>query len=328
MAVMIVSRFSEMFGLRYPVALAPMGRVAGGRLAAAVSEAGGLGLVGGGYGEAQWLRAELALVKAHTRCAWGVGLITWSVERSIVELVLGFRPHAVMLSFGDPSPYAPLIRSFGAKLICQVQDVAGARLAQAAGADLIVAQGTEAGGHGGGRATLPLVPAVVDAVAPTPVLAAGGIADGRGLAAAFMLGACGALVGTRFYASQESLAHEHAKQRIAEAHDSATARTRVFDRVRSIAWPAAYTGRALRNRFMERWEGREGDLAADADAYHAAVRGGDFDTAAVWAGEAVDLIRGIERAPALLAQIGDEAETLLRGGAAQPSEQPRRNHVH
>jgi nitronate monooxygenase len=312
---MIASRFAEMFDLRYPIALAPMGSVAGGRLAAAVSEAGGLGLVGGGYGDAAWLRRELSLVKQHTGRAWGVGLITWSVDRDIVELALGFEPHALMLSFGDPAPYAPLVRSFGCKLICQVQDLDGARKAQAAGADLIVAQGTEAGGHGGGRATLPLVPAVVDAAAPTPVLAAGGIADGRGLAAALMLGASGVLVGTRFYASEESMAHDRAKERIVSATGSATARTRIFDQVRCLAWPAAYTGRALRNRFMDRWDGGEGDLAADASAYRIAVQDGDFDVAAVWAGEAVDLVRRVERASTLVAQIGDEAERLLRRGA-------------
>lgn len=312
---MITTRFTEMFGLRYPIALAPMGSVAGSRLAAAVSEAGGLGMVGGGYGEPAWLRAELSRM-AETRRPWGVGLITWAVDRSIVELVLGFRPHAVMLSFGDPSPYAALIKSAGCKLICQVQDLEGARAARAAAADLIVAQGTEAGGHGGERATLPLVPAVVDAVASTPVLAAGGIADGRGLAATLMLGACGALIGTRFYTSDESLADDRAKQRIVEATDKATVRTRVFDVARSLAWPRTYSGRALRNHFMERWHGRETELAADRPAsgaaYRAAVRDGDFDTAVVWAGEALDLIRRVERAAALVAQIGDEAEALLR----------------
>lgn len=316
---MLKTRFTELFGLRHPIALAPMGRVAGGRLAAAVSEAGGLGLVGGGYGEPQWLRNELGLVRTHTRRPWGVGFITWSIDRSLVELALEFRPHAVVLSFGDPTPYAALVRSAGCKLVCQVQDLAGARLARAAGADLIVAQGSEAGGHGGGRATLPFVPAVVDAVAPTPVLAAGGIADGRGLAAALMLGACGALVGTRFYASEESLAHERAKARIVEASDRATTRTHVFDLVRGLAWPKAYTGRALNNAFLERWHGREAELAArngaDAAQYQGAVRDGDFDTAAVWAGENVDLIRAIGRAPALLAGIASEAEALLRQGA-------------
>jgi nitronate monooxygenase len=312
---MIVTRFTEMFDLRHPIALAPMGGVAGGSLAAAVSEAGALGLVGGGYGDAAWLRTELALVKQRTRRAWGVGLITWSIDRSLVELVLGFRPHAVMLSFGDPAPYASLIRSFGCKLICQVQDLDAAHQAKAAGADLIVAQGTEAGGHGGGRATLPLVPAVVDAVEPTPVLAAGGVADGRGVAAALMLGAAGALIGTRFYASEESLAHEKAKTRVAEAKGNATARTRVFDTARGLAWPQAFAGRALRNRFMERWQGRESEAAADAAAYRAAVRDGDFDTAVVWAGEAIDLIPRVERAAALVLQIGEDAASHLRRGA-------------
>ena len=316
---MIATRFTEMFGLRVPLALAPMGRVAGGKLAAAVSEAGGLGLVGGGYGEAGWLTTELRLVRERTKRPWGVGLITWSVDRRVVEHVLHYGPYAVMLSFGDPRPYARLVRSAGCKLICQVQDLDGARLAKEAAADLIVAQGTEAGGHGGARATLPLVPAVVDAVAPTPVLAAGGIADGRGLAAALMLGASGALVGTRFYASEESLAERTAKQRITEARDRATERTRVFDIARSLGWPAAYTGRALKNRFLQRWHGREEELAADLPGrgaeYHDAVREGDFDTAAVWAGEALDLITAVRRAGTLVEQIGGEAEALLRRGA-------------
>lgn len=316
---MLTTAFTELFGVRHPIALAPMGRVAGGRLAAAVSEAGGLGLVGGGYGEPQWLRRELALARSGTRKPWGAGLITWSIDRSVLELVLEFRPHALVLSFGDPTPYAALVRSAGCKLVCQVQDLEGARLAKAAGADLIVAQGSEAGGHGGGRATLPLVPAVVDAVRPTPVLAAGGIADGRGLAAVLMLGACGALLGTRFYASEESLAHERAKARIVEARGRATVRTRVFDLVRGLAWPQAYTGRALRNAFVERWHGNEAELAATGGAgagpYQQAVRDGDFDTAAVWAGENVDLIRAVERAPALVAAMAAEAEALLRRGA-------------
>jgi nitronate monooxygenase len=317
--MMITTPLTEMFGLRYPLVLAPMGGVSGARLAAAVSEAGALGLVGGGYGNPAWLSAELSRMKKATRRPWGVGLITWSVDRSIVELVLGYQPQAVMLSFGDPKPYAALIRSANCKLICQVQDLQGARAAQEAGADIIVAQGTEAGGHGAGRATLPLVPAVVDAVAPTPVLAAGGIADGRGLAAALMLGAHGALIGTRFYASAEALGHDHAKQRIVAARGDETARTRVFDVVRKLDWPTENSGRALRNRFMERWDGREGDLAVALEveraAYHKAARQGDYDTAVVWAGEAVDLIKQVEGAAALVARIGAEAASQLRLGA-------------
>lgn len=316
---MIVTALTEMFGLQHPIVLGPMGGVSGGHLAATVSNAGGLGLVGGGYGDPAWLRTELSRVKEETQQPWGVGLITWSVDRSVVELVLSYQPHAVMLSFGDPRPYVSAIKSAGCRLICQVQDLAAARLAQEAGADVIAAQGTEAGGHGGGRATLPLVPAVVDAVAPTPVVAAGGIADGRGLAAALMLGAHGALIGTRFYASAEALGQDRAKQRIVAARGNETARTRVFDIVRGYAWPGAYTGRALRNRFMERWDGSENDLAvaleAERAAYQVAAREGDYDTAVVWAGEVVDLIKRVEGAAALVARISVEAEAQLRIGA-------------
>lgn len=312
---MIRTHLTEMFGLKYPIVLAPMGGVSGGRLAAAVSNAGALGMVGGGYGNAAWLRAELSRVQDETPRPWGVGFITWSVDRSLIELALAHQPHAVMLSFGDPKPYAALIRSVGCKLICQVQDPEGARLAQDAGADIIVAQGSEAGGHGATRATLPLVPAVVDAVAPTPVIAAGGIADGRGLAAALMLGAHGALIGTRFYASVEALGSDLAKQRIASAHGGETARTRVFDVVRKLPWPEANTGRALRNRFLDRWDGREAELSTVLDAeyprYRAAADQADFDTAVVWAGEAVDLIRDVEPAATLVARIGTAASVLL-----------------
>jgi nitronate monooxygenase len=241
---MIVTALTEMLGLQHPIVLAPMGGVSGGHLAATVSNAGGLGLVGGGYGNPAWLRTELSRVKEETSRPWGVGLITWSIDRSVMDLALGYRPNAFMLSFGDPRPYAPAIKSAGCKLICQVQGLEEVRLAQEAGADIIVAQGTEGGGHGGQRATLPLVPVVVDTVAPTPVVAAGGIADGRGLAAALMLGAHGALIGTRFYASAEALGPEWAKQRIVAARGNETARTRVFDMVRGYAWPPGYPGRA------------------------------------------------------------------------------------
>jgi len=316
---MIATALTEMFGLQHPIILGPMGGVSGGRLAAAVSNAGALGLVGAGYGDPAWLRTELDCVKAATRRPWGVGFITWSANSSILDLALTYRPDAVMLSFGDPRPYVSAIRSAGCKLICQVQGLDEVQLAREAGADLIVAQGTEAGGHGGGRATLPLVPAVVDAVAPTPVVAAGGIADGRGLAAALMLGAHGALIGTRFYASAEALGHDRAKQRIVAANGDETGRTRVFDLIRGYPWPEIYPGRAIRNGFMQRWDGRERELAqaleGERAGYQKATREGDFDTAVVWAGEAVDLIKGVESATALVERISAEAEAQLRAGA-------------
>jgi nitronate monooxygenase len=316
---MIVTALTRMFNMRHPIVLGPMGGVSGGRLAAAVSNAGGLGLVGGGYGDADWLRTELDLVKKETAGPWGVGLITWAIERGALELALSYRPHAFVLSFGNPRPYAAAIKAAGCKLICQVQDVEQARVAREAGADLIVAEGNEAGGHSGARAALTLVPAVVDAVRPLPVVAAGGIADGRGLAAALALGAHGALMGTRFYASTEALGKEQVKARIVAGRGDDTARTRVFDIVRGYAWPEGFPGRALRNRFMERWDGREGDLsaavAAERPAYEAAAQSGDCDTAVVWAGAAIDLIDRVEDAGAIVERISAEAEATLRASA-------------
>jgi len=317
---MIATALTKAFELDYPIVLAPMGGASGGRLAAAVSNAGGLGLVGGGYGDREWLARELALVDDAATRAWGVGLITWSIRPGILELALSHRPRAFMLSFGDPRPHASAIKAAGCTLVCQVQGVAEARLAQEAGADFIVAQGTEAGGHGGSRSTFPLVPAIVDLVAPTPVLAAGGIMDGRGVAAALMLGAHGALMGTRFLASDEALGRDAAKRRLVEASGGDTARTRVFDVVRGYGWPEGYTGRALSNRFMARFDGREDVLVAtldrERDAYFAAVERDDFDTALVWAGEGIDLVKSVEPAAKLVRDIGDDAEARLRGAAS------------
>ncbi len=309
------TRLSERFALSYPIMLAPMGGVSGGALAAAVSNAGGLGMVGGGYGDLNWLKRELERVAAATHSPWGVGLITWKATREAVELALSYKPRAFFFSFGDASPYVDAVKARGCALVCQIQDLRGAREARAMGADFIVAQGAEAGGHGAARATLPLVPAVVDAVEPVPVLAAGGIGDGRGLAAALALGACGAVIGTRYCATPEALMHSQAVRRLVEGDGDHTQRTRVFDVARGYDWPQHYTGRALRNRFIERWHGHEAALAADAaalDGYRSAQQRGDFDDALVWGGEVVDLIGAVEPAGALTVRIGREAEERLR----------------
>jgi nitronate monooxygenase len=207
--------FTEQLGLRHPVALAPMGGSAGGALAAAVSNAGGLGLLGGGNGDRDWLTRELPIVAGGTRGPWGVGFQSWAVDRGTLELALEPRPSAVMLSFGDPRPLAEPARASGATLIIQVTSLDEARQAMDLGADVIVAQGTEAGGHGARRgwSTLAFVPVVADLAAPVPVLPAGGIADGRGVAAALALGAAGALVGTRLLATAEALADPAASSR-------------------------------------------------------------------------------------------------------------------
>jgi nitronate monooxygenase len=316
---MISTALTAMFGLRHPIVLAPMGAVSGGALAAAVTNAGGLGLVGGGYGNVDWMRTELGKVRSAARGPWGVGLITWAITPAAFEVALESRPHAFMLSFGDPHPYAPAIKAAGCKLICQVQNIEQALVARDAGADLIVAQGAEGGGHGATRATLTLVPAVVDAVAPLPVIAAGGIGDGRGLAAALMLGAHGVLIGTRFYASNEALCSDDARNRIVAAKSGDTQRTRIFDIIRGFDWPMEFTGRALRNRFFHQWHGRESELTAVSEAerpaYWDATRKGDHDTAVVWAGEVVDLIDSVESAAVLVEGIAAEAEALLRSAS-------------
>ena len=307
---------TEMFGIRHPILLAPMGGVSGGRLAAAVTEAGGLGLIGAGYGDPAWVAREY---DAAGNTPVGIGFITWSLAKQpgLLTETLARKPAAVMLSFGDPAPFADEIHAAGAKLICQVQTVADAHAAVEAGADLIVAQGTEAGGHGGDRATLTLTPAVIDAVAPLPVVAAGGIADGRGLAAVLALGACGALVGTRFFAAAESVGHDAAKARIVAATGDGTRRTTVFDIARRLDWPARFTGRAIDNDFMDRWHGREVGLATALDSeekrYRAAAAAGDFETAVVFAGEAVDLIDDIPAAREIVERMVAEAKSALTG---------------
>jgi nitronate monooxygenase len=300
--------FTERFGIRHPIALAPMGGSAGGALAAAVSNGGGLGLVGGGRGDREWLARELALVVEQTCAPWGVGFQSWAADVSTVEWTLEYRPAAVMLSFGDPTPFARVVRDGGIPLIVQVTDLDEARQALEVGADLLVAQGGEAGGHGAGQATLPFVPTVVDLAAPIPVLAAGGIADGRGLAAALVLGAVGALVGTRFQASLEALVSAEVTKAILDARGSETERSRVLDIARGAGWPDRYTARTLRNDFLDEWRGREDELVNDTNALQAYREAG---TDPVWASQAVDLITDVDSATALAERMAAEAERAL-----------------
>src|SRR6516162_6048550 len=295
-----------------------MGFVSGGALAAAVSAGGGFGIIGGGYADPDWLEREFALAG---NCPVGCGFITWALAKrpATLDLALSHHPPAIMLSFGDATPFLPKVKRAGALAICQVQTLAQARAVLMEGADIIIAQGTEAGGHGGGRSTLPLVPAVVDIVASSrrdvPVVAAGGITDGRGLAAALMLGADGVLMGTRFFVASESLASPGAKARVVAASGDDTLRTTVFDIVRGYHWPPEYTGRALINRFSEAWHGHETALTAAGEAerarYAAAAAAGDSDTAVVFAGEGIDLIHEIEPADVILDRMIREAETAL-----------------
>ncbi len=308
--------FTDLLSVEHPVVLAPMAGSAGGSLAAAVSNGGGLGMIGGGGGAVDWCTRQLDIAARETDQPWGIGFLTWSLERPALDLALGYQPKAVMLSFGDPAPFAGDIRAAGAALIVQVTDLDEARQAFDAGADIVVAQGSESGGHGGspGRATLPFVPAVVDMAGATPVLGAGGIADGRGLAAVLALGAAGALLGTRFQATPEALVDPRVVEAILAGHGHDTERTRVLDVARGAPWPDRYPGRALRNAFIEQWRGREDALHRDEEAkrsYRDAVRRGDMAAVPVWASEAIDLITGLVPAAELVSTLVAEAEQAL-----------------
>jgi nitronate monooxygenase len=316
----ISTSLTELLGIQHPILSAPMDLIAGARLAAAVSNAGGFGVLGGGYGDKAWLEQETAKLKQRASAPFGVGFITWSLAKQpeLLDIALDAKPRAVMLSFGDPKPFAPRIKAAGARLICQVQTEDMARAALDAGADVLIAQGTEAGGHGASRTTIDIVPAIVDlAAGRVPVVAAGGIGDGRGLAAMLMLGASGVLLGTRFYASQECDGAEEAKQRICAATSGSTVRGIVFDLSRNNVWPAPFTGRCLVNDHSRRWSGREVELLQNVTAvaadYAAAKAAGNFDVAAVIAGEAVGLIHDIPPAGEIVERIVSEADQIMLG---------------
>jgi nitronate monooxygenase len=315
------TRLTDRLGIRHPILSAPMAFASGGALAAAVSSAGGLGLIGGGYGDAGWLEQQFA---AAGNQRIGAGFITWSLAKSphLLDLVLDREPAAVMLSFGDPRPFASAIRAAGAVLICQVQTLAHAREALQAGAEVIVAQGAEAGGHGQTRGTLTLVPEVADLLArespQTVLVAAGGIADGRGLAAALMLGADGVLIGSRFWASKEALVHPQFQAKALEASGDDTVRQRASDIARGFDWPRAFTARVLDNPFVREWEGREAEHRAAAEtqraAYQSALANGDADRVGVFVGEAVGMIHDVPSAAEIVERIVEDAARRLERG--------------
>jgi nitronate monooxygenase len=320
---MIRTRLTETFAIQHPIVCAPMALVTGGVLAAAVSRAGGLGIVGGGYcgtlGGEPDLGAELALAKSEK---FGVGFITWALGKApqVLTKALGYKPCCVFLSFGDARPFAPEVHAAGAKLICQVQFLAHIDAALEAGAAAIVAQGTEAGGHGATRSTFAFIPEAADYLQKhspeTLLLAAGGIADGRGLAAALMLGADGVVVGSRFWASAEALTKKAHTDKAIAATGDATIRTKALDALRGTPWPREYSFRFLQNRFSSEWANREEEAFAafgsEAERYAEARAKDDLATVAVVCGEAAGLIEDRPSAQTIVKRIAEQAERLLQ----------------
>src|SRR5262245_43640817 len=287
---MLRTRLTEKLKIAHPVISAPMGFASGGKLAAAVTSAGGLGLIGGGYGEEKWLREQLA---AAGNQRVGCGFITWSLAKQpqLLDIALERVRGALFLSFGDPAPFAPRIKQAGVPLICQIQSLADAKHAIEVGADVIVAQGSEAGGHGERRATFTLVPEVADLIASrspdTLLCAAGGVADGRGLAAALALGADGVVAGAPSGARAASVPPP-----AMSAGGDDKMRTTVIDIVRGfVEWPKRFDNRVMKSATTERWSGKEEELrasmAAEVPRYAEAAAKGDTRIVSPIVGEGI-----------------------------------------
>ncbi|MEO1191754.1 MAG: nitronate monooxygenase [Pseudomonadota bacterium] len=313
---MIETKLTEALGIEHPVVLAPMDTISGGRLAAAVSAAGGLGLIGGGYGDADWLAQ--AFEEAGNQ-AVGAGFITWALDKQpdLLDLVLARKPKAVMFSFGEAGHHVARCKAAGVPSLWQVQRLEQARQALTAGTEIIVVQGQEAGGHGMDRGLMALLPAVRDLAGPEQLLlAAGGIGDGRGLAAALMLGADGVLLGTRFWAAEEAEGPASAKAQLVAAEGDGTLRTKVFDVARDVDWPWHFTGRVLKNAFAERWhteiEAMQRQAVTARQDYEAAAEE-DYTTRVTIGGEVVDLIDAVKPAGAIVEGMVTEAASLLAG---------------
>jgi nitronate monooxygenase len=318
------TRLTDRFGLEHPIISAPMGVAAGGRLAAAVSRAGGLGLIGVGYADQNWLREQQDLA---SDARVGVGFITFllAINPRLLDIAIEARPAAICLTFADPAPYVARIRAAGVPLISQIQTLRDARHVIDLGVDVIVAQGSEAGGHGERRATFTLVPEVADLIAArspeTLLCAAGGIADGRGLAAALALGADGVLVGTRFWATDEALVHPNQRRAVVGATGDETIRSTVIDIVKGYdIWPPRYDIRTLRSSTTDRWHGHASELRAVADEevrrFAEATARGDVETIGATVGEAIGLIHDIVPAGEILRRMSNQAEETLRRGAS------------
>jgi nitronate monooxygenase len=312
---MLSTHWSRTFGLRVPIVNAPMGGVAGGRLATAVTAAGGLGMVGmGSVATRELLQTQLQ----HVRGMFGIGLVDWVMrnEAGLLEDALAARPALLSVSFATDWSWVDKARDAGIHTVTQVYDGLGARQAADAGVDIVVARGSEGGGHGDAKlATLPLLDDVLDAVS-LPVLAAGGIGSARSLAAVLAAGASGAWVGTRLAACVEGLASTSSRQAMIAAQATETAVTRVFDIAKGLPWPAQYPSRVLTNDFVARWAGHEEALASDRPAsaeLAASIAAEDHRVAPITAGQSVGMIHDEASVGEVIEQMCAGAEKLLTG---------------
>jgi NAD(P)H-dependent flavin oxidoreductase YrpB (nitropropane dioxygenase family) len=316
---MLRTRICALLGIEHPIVLGGMGNATSPELVAAVSTAGGLGVLGATRQNPEELARDAAAIRAATTRPFGLNLLLFMERPGQYDAFLAARPKVISTAWAaieqDLGSYVARAHAVGALAMHMISTVAEAKVAARAGVDIIVAQGTEGGGHIGLMGTMPLVPMVVSAVAPIPVLAAGGVADGRGLAAALALGADGVLLGTRFLATDESPIAKGFKQAILDSDGHDTLVTDIPDVASGNTWPGAYV-RVRRNRFIEEWMGRDNELRRRRVEVSAQLRqaaqAGDPDRGAVMIGQTAGLIDRIEPAADLVRQISRDAEAILR----------------
>ena len=316
---MLRTPICTLLGIEHPIVLGGMGGATSPELVAAVSTAGGLGVLGATRQNPDELARDAAAIRASTTRPFGLNLLLFMERPGQYEALLTARPKVISTAWAaleqDLGGYVARAHAVGALAMHMIGTVAEAKVAARAGMDIIVAQGTEGGGHIGLMGTMPLVPMVVSAVAPIPVLAAGGVADGRGLAAALALGADGVLLGTRFLATDEAPIAKGFKQAILDSDGHDTLVTDIPDVASGNTWPGAYV-RVRRNRFIEEWMGRDNELRrrrAEVSAQlRQAAQAGDPDRGAVMIGQTAGLIDRIEPAGDLVRQISRDAEAILR----------------
>lgn len=316
---MLRTAFTEGFGVSHPIVQAGMAREAGATLAAAVSNAGGLGTIGTIGGTPDHAAAAIAACRTATSRPFAVNVVCWQWAPwadAILDVVLAEPPPVVTLSFGAPATRVARCRAAGCRTIVQVQDVDGARAALAANVDAIIAQGNEAGGHTGRRGTMAFAAQVLDLAGAVPVLVAGGIGSGRGVAAALAMGAAGAVLGTRFKASVEFDCDARWKEAIVASDGGDTLYDEIADDACGLDWPNGVTGRVLRNRFTQAWEGRREALRAKTATYppfgHLLELDRSPDTAVNWAGESSGLVADVRPATDIVAEVMADAELRLR----------------
>jgi enoyl-[acyl-carrier protein] reductase II len=321
---MLRTRFCELFGTEAPILQAAIWPATVPGLVAAVSEAGGLGSIGGLFGSADELRDQIERVRELTDRPFAVNHVVPVLDEEAFEVTLEARPAAVSFALGDPGELVERAHAAGARVIHQVHTVGQAREAAERGVDVVIAQGSEAGGQGmaAGVGAMALVPQVVDAIAPVPVLVAGGVADGRGLAAALVLGAAGANVGTRFLASDEAGVDTAWKHLILE--------TEAEDAVRFEVWgaimPAGGGGydvvpRVIRTDFVAAWENRAEEAGRQADRLRGEIMGAMQrerpHEVTPFSGQTVGLIRQVLPAAEIVRRMVAEAEEALERAAAR-----------